>query len=498
VEPNLSARYKNRKLYKAFNHALNWCEKNITDSTACHEFLFNLKRTRLVLLTALTATKASEMFDGLNNTGLQLSVADIIKNKVLSAYQIPDPYTNISIEEAYELWIYFTNKIHHSYHTQFLKHLSHVLPSIIEVPDAISSSEADSKLPDSYETIISKSGKKKEKIIRKISEHSDTYSSFLTPDYSLNSSASDRALYELKSIEGSPSYSLLLYLREKKINDAVFEKTVNLLSRIFARRHIVNMPRVSTIDKNITDAIVILETEYTKNKDIPFSRISELLLGGYSKGSNLTAPKSYGTIEELTRKLNQDMYEQNADITRYLLVKLASILTTPAYVAHDPYLVFASYDKLDQPDGRRIYSIEHVMPQTENLNSYWENSLKKTIEDGYDVSEWQEKHIHKLGNLTLSADNSRLSDRDFIQKQDLTSITINNEKYNIGYKNGEILNSFVFPCRLHNDIHQKDVLTDEKTSLAQAPYWDTDLINARTKYMVDVLVENLKLPNERE
>ena len=63
-----------------------------------------------------------------------------------------------------------------------------------------------------------------------------------------------------------------------------------------------------------------------------------------------------------------------------------------------------------EPSDTSEYSIEHVLPQNENLASGWKTMLG---------SNWQEIQLawlHRLGNLTLTAYNSRYSDRSFHEK----------------------------------------------------------------------------------
>jgi predicted transport protein len=58
------------------------------------------------------------------------------------------------------------------------------------------------------------------------------------------------------------------------------------------------------------------------------------------------------------------------------------------------------------------YTIEHILPQNENLSETWKSALGPTWENIRD------KWLHTLGNLTLTAYNSEYSDHTFIQKRD--------------------------------------------------------------------------------
>ncbi len=59
------------------------------------------------------------------------------------------------------------------------------------------------------------------------------------------------------------------------------------------------------------------------------------------------------------------------------------------------------------------YTIEHIMPQNENLSQEWRKEL------GDDWERVHEEWLHTLGNLTLTGYNSEYSDRPFREKRDM-------------------------------------------------------------------------------
>ena len=59
------------------------------------------------------------------------------------------------------------------------------------------------------------------------------------------------------------------------------------------------------------------------------------------------------------------------------------------------------------------YTIEHILPQNENLPAAWKAAL------GDDWTRIQETWLHTLGNLTLTGYNSEYSDRPFAEKRDM-------------------------------------------------------------------------------
>lgn len=59
------------------------------------------------------------------------------------------------------------------------------------------------------------------------------------------------------------------------------------------------------------------------------------------------------------------------------------------------------------------YTIEHIMPQNENLSGEWQAALGDNWQDV------QLKYLHTLGNLTLTGYNSEYSDHAFVKKRDM-------------------------------------------------------------------------------
>lgn len=59
------------------------------------------------------------------------------------------------------------------------------------------------------------------------------------------------------------------------------------------------------------------------------------------------------------------------------------------------------------------FTIEHIMPQNENLSVEWQTEL------GPDWQRIHEDYLHTLGNLTLTGYNSEYSDRPFMEKRDM-------------------------------------------------------------------------------
>ncbi|MFO1159326.1 MAG: DUF262 and DUF1524 domain-containing protein [Reyranellaceae bacterium] len=85
----------------------------------------------------------------------------------------------------------------------------------------------------------------------------------------------------------------------------------------------------------------------------------------------------------------------------------------------DIYHMRVCFELLDNLENRESkersdtskYSIEHIMPQNENLSPAWRKRL------GADWQRVQREWLHRLGNLTLTGYNSTYSDRPFEEKK---------------------------------------------------------------------------------
>ena len=146
------------------------------------------------------------------------------------------------------------------------------------------------------------------------------------------------------------------------------------------------------------------------------------------------------------------------------------------------------------------YTIEHIMPQNKNLSVEWQNDL------GSDWKEVQKKYLHTIGNLTLTAYNSEMSDKPFIEKLNMEG----------GFKQSALrLNKYVVLLSEWNEKHIKErakILCDEAEKIwpypvltdaelepyqskdKQAPKYslDTYEINAFTRMLFEALDKRIR------
>lgn len=155
------------------------------------------------------------------------------------------------------------------------------------------------------------------------------------------------------------------------------------------------------------------------------------------------------------------------------------------------------------------YTIEHIMPQNSSLSPEWQQML------GANWREIQKTYLHTIGNLTLTAYNSEMSDHPFMVKMDMEG----------GFKESALrLNAYVVKLTEWNEQRIKEraaILADkakqiwafpDMTAAELAPYQtiekpaeryslDTYDTNVFTKTLFEVLdrrIQNLSPDVKRE
>jgi len=97
-----------------------------------------------------------------------------------------------------------------------------------------------------------------------------------------------------------------------------------------------------------------------------------------------------------------------------------------AYVLRQLEESYGSPEPVDYT--RAKLTVEHVLPQA--VSEEWLQQLANEVVDGQSPRELHDELVHTLGNLTLTAENSRLSNSLFQRKQDIlaaSALTMNKE-----------------------------------------------------------------------
>ena len=415
-----------------------------------------INQLNFVHISVGTQADAFTLFETLNNRGVALSAIDIIKNKMLAEM---DKQHKVNIDDSYERWQEIVRALPDTTNQErFLRHFYNAFRwdqgvKVDGIPRAIKS-----KIISIYETLIKRNA---QVVFDRLCVMAALYGKLISPELNGFTARMERHLTDLARVNAAPGYQVLLYLfslpKESFEESDFLLQCVDLLCRFYVRRNVTDFPSTRDLDQAHMDLIQACQTRVKKHQQLSISLFREKL---FVRGQ-------FATLDMFESALQCHMYATNGLMTRYLLVKLDESHHTREY-APDLWL---------RNEGDKfVWTIEHVLPQMENISSDW----VKMIADGdkEKASAIHEKHVDRLGNLTLSGYNSRLAAAAFDKKQALSE----DRKFlghtiNIGYRNGLALNNFKFK------------VDKKECCLASAPAWTAESIEARTLRMSEMLLK---------
>ena len=396
----------NRRLYRTYSYIL----KRLSDMSddEIKSFLDKINSAVIVKIEVSNYSDAYTLFESLNNRGLPLSAMDLIKNKLLS--EIDGRYkagkSDISIDEAFELWKKITENIEtYSIQERFLRQYYNAFRYDDRIKAKNFPRATKSVLMNIYEQLIEKDP---EFILDEVVSKSEIYSRFISPN---PNDELYQDLMDLLHVGAAPSYTLLLYLFSKCNDRSFLKQVVRFLVKYFVRRNITDYPATRDLDRIFMDLIDACE----KRGSIDVNFIV----------SYLTKPERFKDIETFKNKLMGNIYIDNTAMARFVLCKIEE-----SHMTRETRKDLWVKDK----NNRYLWTIEHIFPAGDKIPKDWVLMIADGDEEK--AKELQEKYVHKLGNLTLTAYNPNLSNFSFIKKRDRK----NDRGDYIGYKNGLYLN----------------------------------------------------------
>ncbi|WP_417796570.1 GmrSD restriction endonuclease domain-containing protein [Terasakiella pusilla] len=357
------------------------------------------------------------IFESLNSTGLDLSQADLIRNYVLMGQK-----TSLQTELYEKYW----HPMEQSYGNEYAKWFDSFMRDYLSVKTGQISNI--SKVYEAFKT-YSRSDKAPADItglVADIYTHAQYYVNIALhrePNQSLL-----KGFKRISKLQIGVSYPFLLAVYADYANDVIttdeFERILCLVENYVFRRAICGVP-TNSLNKTFAN----LYQEVNKDHYLESIEAAFLLFTSY---------KRYPTDNEFqTEIITKDVY--NFRSRNYLLDRLEN------YGRKEPV-------KVDE------YTIEHVMPQNPNLNADWQAML------GPAWKAIQEKHLHTIGNLTLTGYNPTLSDHSFSVKKSIEG----------GFDDSPIrLNQFLRKSNTWNEekiVERASKLSEKATEIWFAPY----------------------------
>jgi len=396
----------NRRLYKIYNYILKRISSISDDEIK--RFLDKINSAVIVKIEVNNYSDAYTLFESLNNRGLPLSAMDLIKNKILSEIdkRHKSGEIGIDIDEAFELWKRITENIEdYGVQERFIRQYYNAFryDDKIRVKDFPRATK--SVLIKIYEQLIERDP---EFILNELVSKSVIYNRFISP---IPNGELYYDLLDLLHVGAAPSYTLLLYLFSKYDDTNFLKEVVKFLVKYFVRRNITDFPATRDLDR----IFMVLVDTFENSGEIDVNFIV----------SYLAKAERLADIETFKNKIIGDIYTNNTAMARFILCKIEE-----SHMTKETWKDLWIKDK----SNKYVWTIEHIFPEGRNIPKDWIWMITNGDEER--AKELQEKCVHKLGNLTLTAYNKNLSNFSFIKKRDRKD----DQGNYIGYKNGLYLN----------------------------------------------------------
>jgi predicted transport protein len=318
------------------------------------------------------------IFESMNSTGKELSQADLIRNFILMGLE-PELQTNLYNQYWRPMEIDFGQEAYGTHFDGFMRHYLTVktgeIPNINAVYDSFKVHARESK-PDGIDDDTHIENLVRE--MRNYARHFCAMALAAEPDPELS-----LAFHDLRELKVDVAYPFLLELYNDYKASAFLKSdllaAVRLIESYVFRRAVCAIP---TNSMNKTFA--------TFNKALKKDRYLESIKVHFL---GLPSYRRFPNDEEFRREIQvRDLY--NFRTRSYWLRRLENFGRRELVI-------------LDE------CTIEHILPQNENLSSAWRTDL------GTEWKRVQETWLHTLGNLTLTAYNADFSDRPFTEKRDM-------------------------------------------------------------------------------
>lgn len=451
----------NRRIAKCYTYFKQHLPSSAEELKSLIDRVNNL---RFIHISVPSQADAYRLFEALNNRGQPLSALDIIKNGLLAKIE---HRKHGSIDEAFERWKEMTDRLtdDDTVQERYLRHFYHAFKHLPEIGIKSIPRATRSTIIRIYEELAKANP---EALLNKLVESSYYYQMLVDPLNAQNSAKRRKIFIELDRIGATPAYQGLLYFldaeKNKRLeNNKTLDEIADFLARYFIRRNITDQPATNRLDAIFSGLIDLCQKEVKAKRQIKASQVIN-----YFKNYKTDKPAD---DDRFRNDLLNDLWWYNDWMARYVLCRLDESFGSREYDA--------DLWKRDEK-GKYIWTVEHVLPQADNLRKEWIEMIAGGNKD--EARDLQEKWVNCLGNLTLSGYNSRLSDKPFPIKQQSHEMTIAGDKLNIGYKNGLALNKIPFKPNGSKEI-----------TLANTKVWTVAEIKARNEAIVNRLIKLFKL-----
>lgn len=356
-----------------------------------------LERLDVVHITLDQSDNPYIIFESLNYKGTPLTQADLVRNYF---------FMNLPSEkhdEIYEdVWYPIQKHYEKIFGNTYLKELTDSFWYYLRKDESKKIGDGKSRYgawnqKQIYQGIknrFDRSGTDKEASLRDLLRFSEYYSRFRYPEEEPELNLRDW-FHRFKRLDFTTSYPLLLNLYDNYMGEQIsaeeFERTMGVVESYFVRRLFVGRPT------NVLNKLFNSIYNQIGEEDFSEKSLTETLR---SYSGNRTWPIDEDFREGIVK--HPIYYPTRADRVKLILESIEAILTK------------------ERVNPKNL-TIEHVMPRT--LTNDWIATL------GPDAEEQHLIWCDVLGNLTLTAYNSELSNKPFIEKKrkllEVSSLSVN-------------------------------------------------------------------------
>lgn len=418
VAPKGLTYFGNRRISKAYNYFRERLLPLTVENALV--LLDKLKTAILVKIEVPSHSDAFVLFETINNRGIPLSAIDIIKNNLLAEL---DKRPGYGIDRAFEEWKDLIDLLPDpAVQERFLRQLYNMFKYLRHVEVKGCTRATRSNLITIYDKLLRK---RPVWLFQALQAKGKTYSALIYPAMAKGEwgDTTAAALQDLQRLGAAPAYAFLLWASQVSQNNGwnegeALRQLATLLTKWFFWRNLTDMPPTRELDPMFMELVSELL------KDIRNGTITEL--DGFMKRAGEWLLARAASEDVCESRLKGDVYLENYEVTRFMLCKLEE-----AHQTRESKRDLWAYDANDRP----VFTVEHILPKTENLAAGWITMLEHGAKDTADAI--RQRCAHQLGNLTLSGYNSKLGTMEFLKKRDRQ----NDKGDFIGYRNGLYLNT---------------------------------------------------------
>lgn len=312
------------------------------------------------------------IFESLNSTGMDLSQADLIRNYVLMGLE-NEEQTKLYKDYWYPMEQQFRHSDGISQFDRFMRDYLTIkqgtIPNIDRVYTAFKAYQRD-RLADPINEVVAD--------IYRYAEYFVKLAFLREDDSEIRSALSD-----INTLKVDVAYPFLMEVYDDYIHQRLskvdFIAILKLVESYVFRRAICGVP-TNALNK----VFVTLAKEVDKDHYLESVQAAFLQRSGGAR------------------------FPRDEEFRDALLVK-------DIYTFRNRHYLLRKLENAGRKEQVNIdeYTIEHIMPQNEQLSPEWQQEL------GPDWKKVHETYLHRLGNITLTGYNSQLSDRPFQAKRDI-------------------------------------------------------------------------------